>query len=59
MNGLREIVAMNGNEPTAREKAKADPRVQRDKLAQALRKLLKDPTERAFAEKVLAEVGAA
>lgn len=55
MNGLREIVEMN-NKPTARELAKADPRVQRDKLAQALRKLLKDPTERAFAEKVLAEV---
>ena len=45
---------MNKGKP---EPKAPDFRVQRDKLAQALRKLLKDPEgERAFAEKVLAEI---
>ena len=54
MNGLNEIREANRGTP---EKAKADPRVQRDRLAQCLRRVLANDTGAAdTARKVLTEI---
>lgn len=53
MNGLAEIRAMNGTPP----KPMADPRVQRDRLAQCLRRVLaREPGAEDTARKVLTKI---
>jgi len=54
VNGLNEIREANRGTPA---KAKADPRVQRDRLAQVLRRVLANETgAAATAQKILTEI---